>query len=65
MSSFKREERIKQLKSCGQSIIDNAEKIVSDVRYPLNTKIIIDMKANEMPIIVYERSFISESLLER
>lgn len=65
MSSFKREERIKQLKSCGQSIIDNAEIIVSDVRYPLNTKIIIDMKANEMPIIVYERSFISESLLER
>ena len=65
MSSFKREERIKQLKSCGQSIIDNAEKIVSDVRYPLNTKIIIDMKPNEMPIIVYERSFIPESLLER
>lgn len=65
MRSFKREERIKQLKSCGQSIIDNAEKIVSDVRYPLNTKIIIDMKANEMPIIAYERSFIPESLLER
>ena len=52
MSSFKREERIKQLKSCGQSIIDNAEKIVSDVSYPLNTKIIIDMKANEMPISI-------------
>ena len=62
---FSREERIQQIKDCGQSIIDNAETIVGDFEYPIGTKITIDIPMQEVPTIRAERSFYAEGMIKR
>jgi len=63
--AFSREERIQQIKECGQSIIDNAETIAGDFEYPIRTTITIDIPVQELPTIKAERSFYAEGMIER
>lgn len=61
-----REDIIQNIKDCGQSLIDNAEKIVGD--YKFFRDITITCYANESdkaPYISIDTSFIPENFVER
>ena len=62
---MKREDRIQQIKDCGQSIVDHAESIYGD--YPCSTSltVVIAMDVNKPPVITVNREFYSEIMLER
>ena len=60
-----REELIEQIKACGQSIIDNAEKIVGDYKFDAGTYIELHVgKCDEAPHISVTKDFIPERLKE-
>ena len=61
-----REEIIQNIKDCGQSLIDNAENIVSDYKYARGFTITcyVDDR-NEAPYISVDTSFIPENFVER
>lgn len=60
-----REELIKHIKACGQSIIDNAEKIVGDYKFDAGTYIELHVgKCDEAPYISVTKDFIPERLKE-
>ena len=66
MKSGSREELIQNIKDCGQSIIDNAEKIASDYKY--EGSITITCYPNfrdEAPHIIVETEFYPEKIVER
>lgn len=58
-----REQRIQQIKDCGQSIIDNAESIYGNFEYPASLEIVVSMPINKFPIITAKRDFYSEIML--
>ena len=61
-----REEIIQNIKDCGQSLIDNAENIVSDYKYARGFT--ITCYVNEMdsfPYIEVNTMFLPEKLVER
>lgn len=61
-----REEVIQNIKDCGQSLIDNAEKIVCD--YKFMTNLTITCYVNERdhaPYISINTDFIPEKFIER
>lgn len=61
-----REEIIQNIKDIGQSLIDNAEKIVNDFKY--NTDLTITCYPTEKdtaPCIIVETEFIPEKIVER
>ncbi len=60
------EELIKQIKDCGQSIIDNAENILGDNRYflTLNVNFTISRSKEQIPDIEIKRTFIPEKEVE-
>ena len=61
-----REKIIQNIKDCGQSLIDNAEKIVSD--YKFLTDITITCYVSErghQPYISVDVNFIPENFIER
>lgn len=60
-----REERIQQIKDCGQAIAEKAESIYGDYACPTNLQVVITMKANELPNITVNREFFSDIMLER
>ena len=61
-----REERIQQIKECGQSIIDNAEKIFGDYPYSTGDLILnITFNRDYAPIIKVDRMFYPEKYIER
>ena len=60
-----KEERIQQLKDCGQTIIDNADSIYGNYGLPQGLKVIIDMPVKGLPTITLERNFAPEGLIER
>lgn len=60
-----RKRRIQELKDCGQSIIDNAERIIGDFKYPISVKVEIVMEANAVTTIQCMRSFAPEHFVER
>lgn len=63
---FDKEDRIQQIKDCGQSLIDNAEKIYGE--YPYTTgELIIDivMSPKQLPTIEFRRTFYPEKMFER
>lgn len=60
-----KEEKVQQLKECGQSIIDNAESIYGNYGLPQGLKVTIDMPVNGSPTITLERHFAPEGLIER
>lgn len=61
-----KEEIIQNIKDCGQSLIDNAENIVSDYKYERGFTITcyVDDR-NEAPYISVDISFYPEKLIER
>lgn len=61
---YTKEQRIQQIKDCGQSIIDNAESIYGDYKYPTDLKITIDLPCNQHPTIQTVKSFVPEQLIE-
>lgn len=61
-----REEFIQQIKDCGQSIIDNAEKIYNSFEFPTNgIEIMIDVQRDADPAITVVKKFIPESYINR
>ena len=63
---YSRNELIKQIKNCGQSIIDNAESILGNERCFESITVIFDINRNRnwMPDIQIQRRFIPESEIE-
>jgi hypothetical protein len=61
-----REETIQNIKDCGQSLIDNAEKIVNDYSFTRGVTITcyVDVK-DEAPYISVDSSFYPEKLVEK
>ena len=62
--SFKKEDRIEQIKTFAQGIIDNAEKIYGNFEYPQSLRIIIEINPKEFPTLTAERSFVPESVFK-
>ena len=63
-----KEQIIQNIKDCGQSLIDNAEKIANNYKY--NTNLIITCHptitvSGECPHIIVEQEFIPEKFVER
>ena len=66
MNNNWKEEIIQNIKDCGQSLIDNAEKIVSDYKYAKGFTITCYVdERNEAPYISVDVSFIPENTIER
>ena len=61
-----KEQTIQNIKDCGQSLIDNAEKIVNDYQFPRNVVITcyVDVQ-DEAPYINVDSSFVPEKFVER
>lgn len=59
------QDRLQQIKDAGQSIINNAESILGNEEYRTELSIIVTLKANEIPEIRIERSFIPETYVNR
>ncbi len=64
---FTREEMLQQIKDCGESIIKNAEGILGDEKYFLNTTVMftINRDRNMLPKIDVRRDFIPEQQIDR
>ena len=61
-----REEFIQQIMDCGQSIIDNAEKIYNSFEFPTNgIEIMIDVQKDSAPEITIVKKFLPESFIKR
>ena len=64
-----REELIQRIKDCGQSIIDNAEKICGDYKYAFAVTITCypyeNVIAQDAPRIVIEREITPEKFIDR
>ena len=61
-----KEELIRNIKDCGQSLIDNAEKIVNEYKYHTDLTITCyPCMKDKFPSIVVETSFIPEKIAER
>ena len=50
-----KEERVKQLKVCGQTIIDRAEDFIGDNNFVMGYKIIIEIEPAAIPEIILEK----------
>ena len=59
-----RDDRIQQIRDCGQSIIDKAETIYGDYGCPTNLRVVITVNTNEVPTITVEREFLSKVMLD-
>ena len=59
-----REERIQQIKDCGQTIIDKAESIYGDYDFPTSLTVTIEMPISGFPTITVKREFYSEVMLK-
>ena len=63
---YSKEEIIQNIKDCGQSLIDNAEKIINDYKY--SGEIVITCYPNpydEAPSIYVENTLYPEKFVER
>ena len=59
-----KEERIQQIKACGQTIIDEAEKIYGDFPYQTDLEIVIRLASKEFPVISVRQDFFSQTMLD-
>ena len=59
-----KEQRIQQIKDCGQTIIDKAESIYDDYEFLTNLQIVIDVPCKEIPTISVKREFYSKIMLD-
>lgn len=57
---------IQNIKDCGQSLIDNAERIANDYKYSKNIRITCYVDSSEQhPYINVDHEFIPEQFMER
>lgn len=65
--TYTNEEVIQNIKDCGQSIIDNAEKIATEYKYRLHgiTITCYVNEADHAPYIEVNTQFLPEKLVER
>lgn len=62
---MKREDFIEQVKACGQSIIDNAEKIYNSFEFSTNGVMVeIEIDRNAVPTITVVNKFIPENFIK-
>ena len=60
------EKLVQNIKDIGQSLIDNAEKIANDFKYPTDLTIICyPCEKDDFPHIVVEQEFVPEKIVER
>lgn len=60
-----REELVEHIKACGQSVIDNAEKIAGDYKFDIGTYINLHVgNCDEAPYISVTKDFIPERFIE-
>lgn len=65
---YSKEQIIQNIKDCGQSLIDNAEKITNDYKYTDNSETVITCYPNDYdrgPFIRVETVFAPEKFIER
>ena len=63
---FTRDEIIQNIKDCGQSLIDNAEKMIGDYKFFRDVTITCYVnKSEEAPYIKIDTSFIPEGFIKR
>lgn len=61
-----KEELIEHIKACGQSIIDNAEKIIGDYKFDTGTYIELHVgDCDNAPYISVTKNFIPERFVEK
>ena len=66
MENSWKEEIIQNIKDCGQSLIDNAEKIVSDYKFARNFTITCYVNERDRtPYICVDTEFYPEKFIER
>lgn len=58
-----KEDRLKQIKQIGQSIIDNAESILGKEPYRTGLTITATLNPHKVPEIIVERHFIPEGVI--
>lgn len=64
--STRNEKLIQNIKDCGQSLIDNAEKIANDFKYHTDLTITCyPVEKDQCPRIVVETEFVPEKIIER
>ena len=64
--STRNEQLIQNIKDCGRSLIDNAEKIANDFKYHTNLTITCyPFDSDECPHIVVETEFLPENIVKR
>ncbi len=61
---YSREERIEQIKACGQAIIDNAEQIYGNFEYPQDLIITVTVGTDRIPTLEYKREFLTQGIIE-
>ena len=66
---MKREDFVQHIKDCGQSLIDNAENIYNNYKYPNGLTIICYITEydgnRDIPKITIEQNFYPEKFIER
>lgn len=66
MKMDSREKLIQNIKDCGQSLIDNAEKIANDFKYHSDLTITCyPVERDSYPHIIVETEFVPEKIVER
>lgn len=64
MKLYSKEQRVRQLKACCETIMDNAEAIIEGYEHEISWKIVIDLECGTHPTIKVETEFISDKVLE-
>lgn len=59
-----REKRIKQLKACGQTIIDRAEDIIGEYDMSIDFRVTIEIPCQAFPVIRAEKTFYSKEAID-
>lgn len=58
------EERVEQLKLCCETIIDNAEAIVTGIDHQIEAKVVINIPTHQTLTITLEQEIYSKKVLE-
>ena len=61
---IEREERLKQIRQVGQSIIDNAASILGNEEFRCGLIISAEFNPRELPVITVKRTFIPEGVVK-
>lgn len=65
MARVKREERVQQIRDCGQFLIEKAETLYGEYRCRRSLRIVIELGTNTQPKMTVERSIVPDTFIER